>query len=451
MRSFSVKAFAYACSPSALHPFLKRIEASDIGLRMARGMFWVMVGTIISRALMLLATMLVARLLGKTGYGELGMIQSTIGMLGEFAGFGLGLTATKYVAEHQKSDPIRAGHILSLSSVVAIVAGGVMAIALLIFAPWLAAHTINAPHLTDHLRIGAIIIFFSAINGAQTGALSGFEKFKLIANVNLIVGVISFPVVFFWTLYGGLTGAVCALGMNLIIKWFLNHISLKMVLNQNMIYLNYKKCFIESPVLWRFSFPAALSGFVVGPAKWVCGALLVHQPGGYGEMGIYNAANQWTAIILFVPSLIAQVVIPILSSISGENNKKFITLVKSNIYINMLITLVFIIPIILFAQYIMLLYGKEFEIGKNVLRVTAISSLLISINGVIGSAIISKGKMWIGLIFNCVWSVILVLTCYLFISSGYKSMSLSLSVLVAYLVHTILQVLFLQKAKDISN
>ena len=62
-------------------------------------MFWTFAGTVISRGLMFVATVAVARILGKTAYGELGMIQSTVGMFSVFAGFGLGLTATKYVAE----------------------------------------------------------------------------------------------------------------------------------------------------------------------------------------------------------------------------------------------------------------------------------------------------------------------------------------------------------------
>jgi len=37
-------------------------------------------------------------LLGTVGFGELGVIQSTVGMFGVFAGLGLGMTATKYVA-----------------------------------------------------------------------------------------------------------------------------------------------------------------------------------------------------------------------------------------------------------------------------------------------------------------------------------------------------------------
>ncbi|MFH1634310.1 MAG: oligosaccharide flippase family protein, partial [Chloroflexota bacterium] len=223
----NVKSIASTCCPSFLRPLFGRIENSPIGSRLALGVFWSMAGSVISRGLMLCATVLVARMLGKTGYGELGMIQSTVGMFGVFAGFGLGLTATKHVAEFRQSDPERAGRIIGLSGLFAMGTGGVMALGLLIFAPWLAESTINAPHLVGVLRISALILFINALNGAQTGALSGFEAFKTIAHVNLFIGLISFPILVSGAYFGGLTGAVWALAINLCFNWLLNHLALR--------------------------------------------------------------------------------------------------------------------------------------------------------------------------------------------------------------------------------
>jgi O-antigen/teichoic acid export membrane protein len=101
----SVKSIASTYCPLFLRPVFNRIVNSPIGYRLASGVFWSTAGAVISRGLMLAAWVLVARMLGKTGYGELGMIQSTVGMFGVFAGFGLGLTATKHVAEFRRSNP----------------------------------------------------------------------------------------------------------------------------------------------------------------------------------------------------------------------------------------------------------------------------------------------------------------------------------------------------------
>src|SRR3989339_928116 len=98
--------------PSFVESLLARIQSSSVGHRLARGVFWSIVGTVVSRGLVLLAMMIVARMLGKTAFGELGMIDSTVGMLGTFAGFGLGVTATKHIAEFRHSDPHRAARIL---------------------------------------------------------------------------------------------------------------------------------------------------------------------------------------------------------------------------------------------------------------------------------------------------------------------------------------------------
>src|SRR6266550_2889202 len=66
--------------PSFLRPYLKRIETSPTASRLLRGAFWSLSGALISRVLGLISSFVVARILGKSGFGELGIIQSTVGM-----------------------------------------------------------------------------------------------------------------------------------------------------------------------------------------------------------------------------------------------------------------------------------------------------------------------------------------------------------------------------------
>ncbi len=432
----SVKSIVSICCPLFLRPVLSRIENSPMGYRLARGVFWSMAGAVISRGLMLAAWILVARILGKIGYGELGIIQSTVGMFGVFAGFGLGLTATKHVAEFRRNDPERAGRIIALSGLVAMATGGLMALGLFIFAPWLAKHTLNAPHLSGVLRIGAPILFISALNGAQTGAMSGFEAFKTIARVNIFIGLVSFPILVLGTYFGGLTGAVWALMINLCFNWFLNHLALRKEAKLYKVPFTFKNCSREMSVLWRFSLPAVLAGSVTGPANWACNSLLVNQPNGYGEMGIFSAANQWYAMLWFIPGLLGQVMLPVLSERLGqkETNQSIKTLVfaiKANIAL--------VLPLVLLASiaspYIMGLYGEGFRGGWPTLVVVLLTTGLVAAQAPVGQIITASGKMWIAFAMNIGWALIFILGTLLLVDKG--ALGLATARAVGYIFHTV--------------
>lgn len=434
MNDTSINKAIHAYCPDFLRPTLERIESSEIGNRLAKGAFWSIAGALISRGLMLIASIFVARALGKTGFGELGMIQSTIGMFGVFAGFGLGLTATKHVAEFRQSAPEQAGRIIALSELVAIATGGLMAMVLFFLAPWLAEHTINSPHLAGVLRIGALILFVSALNGAQTGALSGFEAFKTIAYVNLFVGLISFPILIGGAYFGGLYGAVWALVINLCFNWIFNQLALRKETRRYKITILFEGISRELSVLWKFSLPAVLAGSMVGPINWICNAMLVNQPDGYGEMGIFNAANQWYIMLFFLPNLLGQVVLPILSERFGQKDmKQSLKTMIFSIKINALLVLPLVLLASIASTYIMSLYGEGFRNGWPTLVVVLLTTGLLAIEIPVGQIIAASGRMWIGFAMNMGWAIVFILGTRCLVHIG--SLGLALAWMIAYIVH----------------
>lgn len=412
---------------------------------MVAGAFWSIAGAIISRGLTLLATVVVARLLGQETYGALGIVQSTVGMFGVFAGFGMGITATKYVAELRERDPTRAGQILGLSGLVALVSGGMMALALVTLAPWLSSAVLSAPSLTGPLRIAAVILLFSALNGAQTGALAGFEAFRRIAQINLFIGLISLPLLVAGAAWGGLNGTVWALGANQGISWLLNHLALRREAAKYGIPLALPGGVKQWPVLWRFSLPAVLSSVLVMPVNWVCGALLVTRPGGYAEMGVLNVANQWSAAILFAPNALGRIVLPLLSTLNAESERgKYWRVLRANMLLNAAVTMLLVLPIIWGAPLIMRAYGPGFERGTNTLRIVAAVAVLIAVNNVVGSAIASRGRMWVGFAFNAMWATLLISVTVVLLGKGMGAFAVALASLTAYLCHTAWQGLYLR-------
>lgn len=419
---------------SRLSGFKEKLAESPIAYRLAKGAFWSLTGAIISRSFALLASILVARMLGKIGFGELAIIQSTVGLFGVFAGFGMGLTATKHVAELRFKDPVKAGRIMALSSLVAIVTGGLMAMFLVIFAPWLAKYTLAAPHLSNILQISAGLLFLGALNGVQTGALSGFESFRTIARVNIWAGLANFPFIVGGAYLAGLKGAVLGLVASMCVNWLLNHFALRAAALKSNVPFNYHGCMREWKILWNFSLPAVMAGVMVGPVNWVCNAMLVNQPNGYAEMGVFNAANQWFSALMFLPIVVGQVVLPILSERIGSNDKTHSRKILAlSIKINALFVLPLVIAGCLLSPYIMQLYGASFREAWLTLVVVLFTAGLLAIQTPVGHVIAASGRMWIGFIMNMGWGLAFIGLTWTFLNWG--SFGLSSARGLAYILH----------------
>jgi O-antigen/teichoic acid export membrane protein len=383
--------------------------AGSLRARFAFGVFWSLAGAVVCRGFLLAASIVCARFLGREGFGALGMIQSTAGMFGIFAGLGLGLTATKYVSEYRRQDPMRAGRILALSASVAFVSGSIITVLMILLAPYLAQHVLATPQLAAPLMIGSGLAFFGAINGAQTGALAGFEAFKTIARVNIFAGVASFPLIVLGVWRGGLQGAiwgsVAALGIN----WALNNRALRHVCANANISCQFASCHRELSILHRFSLPAFLASIAVGPAFWVCNALLVRQPQGLAELGIYTAADKWRLLILFVPTSVFTMVVPVLSNLYGEGDGAgFQKVFRANLQLNASLALLAALLIAALAAPIMTVYGNSFRGGRTVLIVLAFSAFPEVLNSTLGQRLIAAHQMWWRFAFDLLLVAVLV-------------------------------------------
>ncbi len=431
--------------PPFLQAWKERVEASPLGTRLARGAFWSLAGSFISRGLGLLAAILVGRMLGKDDYGALGIIQNTIGMFGTLAGFGMGLTANKHVAEFKRSDPARAGRIIGAASALAWLTSGVMAIVLLLAARWLAAHTLAAPHLGGLLRLGALLILLGGINGAQTGVLSGFESFKAIARINLITGLLSFPLMLVGAHYWSLTGVVWALIIVQLLNCLLCYQTVRTEAERFRIPIRFNSTAEDRRLFWSFSMPAVLTGVLNSLVSWGAGALVVNQAGGYGDMGIYNAALRVKLLPeMFLGMLIAPM-LPILSEAFGKNDHHTF---QRTLQFNFTLAALIIIPVSLVqaaAPALTLLpFGAGYRDGLETVQWLMLHAVAYALIFPMGSILISMGEMWFSWIVNLIYAVLFGLGAWWLVprhgAAGYAA-----AMVLAYLVANIPCVIFLYR------
>jgi O-antigen/teichoic acid export membrane protein len=377
--------------------------ADSLWQRFTSGAFWSLAGGVVSRGSFLVASVGCARLLGRIGFGELGIIQSTAGTFGIFAGLGLGLTATKYVSQYRTKNKDRVGSILALSSIVAVASGVVMAGLLVMSASFLATHTLGAPELASPLATASGLVILGAMNGAQTGALIGLEAFRAIAKISLWTGVANLLLVICGAWYRGLHGAVWGLVAALGVNWLLNNIAIREECSRAGIGYDFRNFAREWRILYQFSLPAFLASIIVGPAMWICNALLVNRPNGYLEMGLYTAADKWRLLILFVPATMTGMALPMLSHSHGAGDQvSYGKILNANLLLCVALTALPAIAAALLSAPILSAYGPGYRQAWPILVILAFSAVPEAVNNILGYAAISRGGVWWRLAFDIV-------------------------------------------------
>ncbi|MGI8549397.1 MAG: oligosaccharide flippase family protein, partial [Dehalococcoidia bacterium] len=372
-----------------------RFQGDSVRARFLSGAFWSLVGAVASRAPTLVGSIVAARVLGIKGFGELGIVQSTVLLFGTFAGLGLGLTATKTVAEYRVNAPDRAGRHIGLSIITTLLAGLAMALPFISLARWLAMNMLSAPNLTRDLQVGAGLLFFSALNGTQNGILAGFEAFKMVARVNVVRAILSLAFLTVGVKVGGVFGGILGLVGAEAAGSFVGYTAIRHETRRTGIRTQYRNLRGELPVLWTFSLPALLSSVATLPAIWIANVMLVRQPDGYAALGLFTAANKWSLLILFVPTSVANIVLPMLANLRGiGDDHAFRQVFHANILVSLACTLVPGALVAAFAVPIMALYGGDYRKGWLILAILALTTVPTALNTVLGQAIVSTDSVW---------------------------------------------------------
>ena len=430
----SLKTVLVRMIPPPLRPFWDRIEKSPLGYRLIRGAFWSLMAAFIGQGLTMMASVVAARILGQEQYGELNMIQSTVAMFGVFAGWALGLTATRYIADFRGEEPDRAGRVIALSSLAAWIISTVLTIILFFIAGWIASEVINAPHLELQLRIGCLLLLFNAVNGAQNGILAGFEAFKTMTWSNSLRGLISFPLIVAGVYWYGVTGAVVGMVVAAFAGLIINHIYIQIILKQHNVTVRYDGLKSEIPLLWSFSLPAVISGAMIGPVIWGAKAILTHTENGYIQLGIFTAAFQIETILQFINTRVGAVLLPMLSSKEGRSHFMFN---RSNMLISWAFGVLVGLPIIAFPELMGWIFGDKFsdwESQLTLLIVMCYASIIFYKSG-LSRVLVANSLMWWGLSSNLMWAIVL-LGCTFWLAD-YGAKGLAMSFLLAYAINTV--------------
>lgn len=416
------------------------LNETELGKRLFKGVSWTLIGSVSGKLLQLISFIIVARIIGKEDYGQLGIIRSTIAMFLMFSTLGMGMTASRYIALYRNTEPQNAYKIYKFSYKVTLIFALAISLFILLFSESISLHAFNNLLLNKPLIISIFALFFMSLTSIQSGALNGFENFKAIGINSTINGIIQLILVILSAFYFNIYGVIWALGISYAILFIQYQISLKNNLSQlKSDHTKPIQAIRLKSIFVNFSLPALLSGLVTIPTLWWAKTLLI-KVNGFGDMAIYDVAEQWYYIVLFIPGSLSSIILPLLTNTTVEGTQReYRNLIKLNLAINISITGILAIFVAGLSPFIYKMYGHGFN-NTIPLIVLLASAIICAANNVLGQIIASKGKMWIGLIVNIIWGIWLILFTLIFIGKyNMGANGLAYAILTSYALHSILQ------------
>ncbi len=369
---------------------------------------WAVLGNGIGNALLLMAGILIARLLGKDVYGEYGFVKSTMFYIASFASLGLGVTTTKFIAAHIVDSPQYVKCVIKDSLFLTLCFSGSIALLLIVFAaPF--ARLVHEPSLRLAFQILAIIIVFRAITLTQIGLLAGFKKFKTVAINGLLSGLFMLCICVPLTYWLGLKGTLCALLLSQVFNAFINTRAILCV-NKTLVNQEKKNFKLE---LFRFSLPVALQESSYFVSHWGAITLLTIFSSS-GEVGLYTATAQWSAIIMMVPGLLNNVILSYLSG-SVNNQVQHKHTIVSMLSINFFSTLIPFVLVYICAGLIASFYGPTFTGMPSLIRLLTFATIFECCSNVLKSELLARSRVWLLFSIRLIRDVLLISALYVFL------------------------------------
>lgn len=418
-----------------MRPFIKKIILHPF----FANSFWAILGSFVSKGINFASIAWIALILGPEMFGEYNVIQATVGMFGTVSGLGLGLAATKLIAEFRDRDILKVGRIISTLYLLSFIISFIVAVVFFSTAGLVSNNLLNNDNLTLLLQITSVIVIFDAISGVQNGVLTGFEAFKEMTFIGIFVGVISAPLLVIGAYFYGLTGLTVMLLFSRLINVVANRIYLdkKFKIHQIKVKPLLNKEVVKD--IFAIGIPSFLAGLSTTIFNWISTSVFVSQPFGYQALGTFTTANQLRTIVTLLPDSAGKVTMPQLANAYGNQDmKRFKKTVIVTFFWNLILSVLPAVVLFFFGGLFQNFFGEEFNLSNQLILTVLLTGILIALNNAVGYILICSNLIWYDFILRIFWGIALMLLIF-FYGRYNGAIGYAISILGASIIHMIAQ------------
>jgi len=387
----------------------------------------------------------IAVLLGPTGMGIAGLLNSTIALIGGLTNFGLKTSAVKNVAEaNATGNKTRVATIIIVLKRLVWITGTLGTVVTLILSSWLSKITFGNTEYTLAFVWISITLLLKQLTTGQLVILQGLRKLQYLAKANLLGSflglIITVPIYYFYGIDGIVPGIIITATISLILTWYFSH-----KIKIEPVKVSPLRTFAESKNMLTMGFMISLSGLITLGVSYIV-RIFISNKGGVDQVGLYSAGF---AIINIYVGLVFTAMgtdyYPRLSAVAHSNElcKKTI---NQQAEIAILILAPIIIVFLVFIKWIVIiLYSNKFIAIDGMIHWAALGMLFKAASWSIAFILLAKGASKLFFYNELITNLyILGLNLLGYFWGGLTG--LGVSFMIGYLLYLI-QVFFLSKIK----
>lgn len=347
---------------------------------------------IITIIISIIRSKVVAVLLGPAGMGIMGLLNSTIGLIGSLTNFGLKTSGVKDVAAaNGTQDHRRIAVTVTVLRRLVWITGILGTLLVIILSPWLSRLTFGNNNYTLAFIWISVSLLFQQLSSGQLVILQGMRKLQLLAKANVLGGafglVFTLPLYYIYGIDGIVPGIIGTALIAFLLSWYFSgKVSIE------TIKISRSQTFSEGKDMLRMGFMISLSGLLTVGASYIV-RIFISRTGGVEQVGLYNAGfaiiNTYVGLVF---TAMATDYYPRLSAVAHDNR-----LCKQTINQQAEIAILILAPIlVVFLTFInwvvILLYSRQFIAVNGMIYWAALGMFFKAASWSIAFIFLAKGS-----------------------------------------------------------
>lgn len=391
--------------------------------------------SIMDRASGLFLFIYIARNLSKEITGEFALIMTVSGALLLLSGLGFPTVLTSFIPKYLNTRLAQVLSTIKVAKIINVIMSIILLVVFFVFTDEISKYITLTDHGYGNLKIQALATatVFEILTQLNIGILIGFECIKQVFKLRLLKLVLIF--------FGAISCLYFFGYIGIYISWIAATLIVYMIseLYSFEEVKDYKRALSVSNIglersIWSLALPVYFSALITQPAILSSRFILKDSSASFSGLASFSAAGKIQGVFNMIGVGLGSILVPKMS----KRDEWSQSLHEFNLYGNWILSLIIVIPFLLFPILLTNIFGANFS-EKEDLLVFQIVLFYGSINlfkqGV-GRMLLVKDKMWLSFLSQSTWTVCIVV--FSFLLKDHGAVGVAIGFLISYLINILL-------------